>query len=346
MSATAMYVDQVLVHWGEDFMWQERKPVIKGRDETLRLWLNFGRSAHARQRAPGESPLTPKAVRDHLESVVRRTRQVVVKVTGGGGDMKRIGAHMDYIARTGRYKKRGEEEIELESEDGTLFKGKDDLEMLKDQWRLGGAPISQDVPSFVDADGRVRKSRREALNVIFSMPGGVDPEKVVAASRATAKELFANHQYVIAHHGDTNNPHAHVTVKMVGFDGQRLNPRKADLEQWRIEFAKQLNVRGVEAVATRRRTRLKRDKGESQAVREMKDRGMRPQRESTALTQAVARARALDNDKRISEAYRQIAQALASSPEPADRALAQGIKNLMKQHGVSIKLTPTRKPGI
>ena len=346
MSTTAMYVDQVLVHWGEDFMWQERKPVIKSRDEALRFLLTIGRSAQARQHTPGGSPLTPKAVRDHLEGVVRRTRQVMVKVTGGGGDMKRIGAHMDYIARSGRYKKKGEEEIELEAEDGTLFKGKEALEVLKDQWRLGGAPIRLEAPSFIEPDGRVRKPRREALNVIFSMPGGVDPEKVVAASRATAKVLFSNHQYVIAHHDDTNNPHAHVTVKMVGFDGQRLNPRKADLEQWRIEFAKQLNLRGVEAVATRRRTRLKRDKGESQAVREMKERGVRPQRESTATAQTGARARALENDQRIAQAYRQIAQALATSPDQADRALAQGLKHWMQEQGVSTKLSPTRKPRI
>lgn len=346
MSSTIMHVDGVLVHWGEDLVWDERKKVIKGKDDSMRLLARFGKGILDRKKSAGAPTVTPRAVRDHLEGIVRRARQVVVKVTGGGGDMKRIGSHIDYIARAGRYKKKGHDEIELETEDGFIVKGKEARDMLKEQWMQGGAPIPEQANEFVGRDGAVKKPRREALNVILSMPGGVDRESVIAAARATAKELFSNHQYVIAHHGDTDNQHAHVTVKMVGFDGKRLNPRKADLEQWRIAFAKQLNMRGIDAVATRRRTRLKREKGESQAVREMKERGIRPNRELTAMTQPEAKAKALGNEKKVIEAYSHIAQALAQSPEQSDRALAHGLKNLMQQHGVSIKFSPTQKPRI
>lgn len=346
MSSTVVHIDQVLVHWGEDLVWDERKPVIKGRDDTLKLLAKIGHSALTRHQFSDKSGVTPQSVRDHLTGIVKRSRQVMVKVTGGGSDMKRIGSHIDYIARAGRYKQKGADELELETEEGLIVRGKDARAMLKEQWMLAGAPIPETAQAIYGRDGAPKKPRREALNVILSMPGGVDREKVVAAARATAKELFANHQYVIAHHDDTDNPHAHITVKMVGFDGTRLNPRKADLEQWRIAFARQLNIRGVEAVATRRRTRLKRDKGESQAVREMKDRGVRPSREATAMTQPAAKARALENEQRVMHAYIQMAQALATSPDSADQSLAKGLKNLMQGHGVRITFNPQRKPGI
>lgn len=346
MSSTTVHIDQVLVHWGEDLVWDERKPVIKGRDDTLKLLAKLGHSALSRNQSSGKSGVTPQSVRDHLTGIVKRSRQVMVKVTGGGSDMKRIGSHIDYIARAGRYKHKGADELELETEEGLIVRGKQAREMLKEQWMLAGAPIPETVQTITGRDGSPKKPRREALNVILSMPGGVDREKVAAAARATAKELFANHQYVIAHHDDTDNPHAHVTVKMVGFDGTRLNPRKADLEHWRIAFARQLNIRGVEAVATRRRTRLQRDKGESQAVREMKARGVRPDREATAMTQPAAKARALENDQKVMNAYIQMAQALATSPDSADQNLAKGLKNLMRDHGVRTTIRPQRKPRI
>ncbi len=343
--ATQQFVDSVLVHWGEDLVWSERKAVKKGRDETKRILRVLGKVIDGRK-TPSSSNITPKAVRDHLFGFVRNSPEVVVKITGGGSDMKRIGSHIDYIARGGKYKKKSQEELELETEEGLVVRGKEARAILKEQWQMAGAPIPPEAHEFVGSDGKVKKPRREALNVILSMPAGVDREKVKAAARETAKALFSNHQYVIAHHSDTDSQHAHVTVKMMGLDGQRLNPRKADLENWRITFAKQLNARGVEAVATRRRTRLQRPKGESQAVRQMKDRGITPDREQSAKPQPKAVARALENEKKVVNAYNHIAQALALSPEASDRALARELQRTMQTHGVSIKLSPKLKPGV
>ncbi|BDU56989.1 hypothetical protein LTEGF4_26700 (plasmid) [Limnohabitans sp. TEGF004] len=342
--ATKQHVDNVLVHWGEDLVWSERKPVKKGKDETKRILNMIGSVIEGPKATPKASGLTPKAVRDNLVGVVRNLPQVVVKITGGGSDMKRIGSHIDYIARGGKYKKKGEEELELETEEGLVVRGKEARAMLKEQWQIAGAPIPPEAHEFIGSDGKVKKPRREALNVILSMPAGVDREKVKAAARATAKELFSNHQYVIAHHSDTDSQHAHVAVKMVGLDGQRMNPRKADLEQWRIAFAKQLNDRGIEAVATRRRTRLQRPKGESQAMRQMKDRGITPDRVKTAEAQPKAVERAQENEKKVVNAYTHMAQALAVSPDQSDRALARDLQRTMQNHGVAIKLTPTIKP--
>lgn len=342
--ATKQHVDNILVHWGEDLVWSERKPVKKGKDETKRILSMIGRVINGPKAAPKASGLTPKAVRDHLVGVVRNSPQVVVKITGGGSDMKRIGSHIDYIARGGKYKKKGEEELELETEECLVVRGKEARAMLKEQWQMAGAPIPSEAYEMIGSDGMVKKPRREALNVILSMPAGVDREKVKAAARATARGLFSNHQYVIAHHSDTDSQHAHVVVKMVGLDGHRMNPRKADLEQWRIAFANELNARGIEAVATRRRTRLQRPKCESQAVRQMKDRGITPERVTTAEAQPKALERAQENEKRVVNAYTHIAQALAVSPDQSDRALARQLQRTMQNHGVTIKLTTTIKP--
>ena len=323
------YVDGVLVHWGEEILW-ERGPVMKKESKPLRV-------------PAGD---TPQRVRSHIAAMVRRAPQVMVKVTGGGADMKRIGAHMDYIARGGRYKDKGEEELALETDDGKLILGKEARDWLKRLWAQSGEPIPLEVadPPPSETVWQKRK-RREALNVILSMPQGVDRQLVQAAARATAKKLFAeNHLFAMVHHEDTDHQHTHIVVKIVGHDGVRMNPRKADLEEWRITFAKELNLRGVDAAATRRRVRLQRAKGERQAVRQMKARGERPIREDTAVTQDVPKMRAIANEKRITKAYTEIAKALATSPELDDQQLAKGLNGYLRQQGVNVPVR--RQQGI
>lgn len=331
-------MNDVLVYWGEELLWDERRPVKKPKSDPVRLLM---RGVEALTQAAKQAKANK--VREHLVGVVRKSPQVVVKITGGGADMKRIGSHIDYIARGGRYKKKGQEELELETEEGLPVQGAEARAMLKEQWQLAGTPIPSEAVSFIGRDGKEHKPRREALNIIFSMPAGVNRDAVKAAARATAKELFGqNYQYVMAHHNDTDSQHAHVAVKMQGLDGKRLNPRKADLDRWRQVFAKKLNERGVEALATRRRTRLQRPKGESQAVRQMKDRGVAPDRIKSAVSQPLAVARALENEKRVVNAYTHITQALSTSPDANDRALAKNVRTALMAKGVSISLKPDK----
>jgi len=63
-----------------------------------------------------------------------------------------------------------------------------------------------------------------------------------------------------------------LTVRTLGHDGRKLNPRKADLEQWRQTFAAVLRDRGVEAEATPRRARGVVRKAEIGAVLRMRER--------------------------------------------------------------------------
>jgi hypothetical protein len=101
-------------------------------------------------------------------------------------------------------------------------------------------------------------ARRPKLvhKLVFSMPSGTPPDKVLGAVRDFAREEFAlKHRYAMVLHTDDDHPHVHVVVKAVSEQGERLNIRKETLRRWRAEFARQLRVRGVEANATERAVR-------------------------------------------------------------------------------------------
>ena len=338
--ASKVYVDRILVHWGEELLWDGNHRSVQKKAPLSSPTSGFRTGAAG----AGDAAIAAR-VRAQVAAMVRQAPQVMVKITGGGADMRRIGSHIDYIARGGRYKKKGEDELELETDDGQTIQGEDARRRLKEIFAFSGTPIAAEVQDFKNDTTIIRRQRREALNMILSMPHGINREQVKAAARATVKELFGeNHLYALVHHEDTNHQHTHVVVKMAGHDGKRLNPKKADLENWRLVFARHLNSRGIDAVATRRRVRLQRKKGESQAVRQIKDRGEKPLRELTSKTQDAHKMRAQENEKKASHAFSEMAKALASSEQPEDRQLAKGLQGYLQQHGVQVRLR--RQPGI
>jgi len=90
---------------------------------------------------------------------------------------------------------------------------------------------------------------------MWSMPAGTDSKKLLAAVRALAARQFAGHKYVMAMHTHQANPHVHLLVRAESDLGVRLNPRKADLHQWRMEFAAELRERGIAAAASHQAAR-------------------------------------------------------------------------------------------
>ena len=96
----------------------------------------------------------------------------MVKVTGGGRGMKAIAAHLRYISRGGR--------LDIEDDRGAVERGKEALHEIERQWRVGGAQIDAVSP------------RREAFNVMLSMPLGTDPLTVQWAAREFARVAFAD----------------------------------------------------------------------------------------------------------------------------------------------------------
>lgn len=221
---SAPNIDGVLITWGDRLFYPGNRMVKGGGPPKL-----SGKDAQRHA----------AAIRRRIEAtVLRRAPQVMVKVTGGGRGIRAIAAHFRYISKNGR--------LAMEDERGDVLRGRDSVHALTEDWRLGGSLIPDDP----DAG-----HRREAFNIMLSMPRGTDPMSVQCAAREFANAELVGHKYVMVLHDHQANPHAHISVRAESKQGRRLNPRKTDLHRWRETFAAKLRERGVEAEATRQATR-------------------------------------------------------------------------------------------
>lgn len=190
--------------------------------------------------------LTPAQI-ELIRRTVTRAPEVMVKVSGGRGSStsRGVNAHFNYISREG--------ELEIETDVGERLIGREAGQQLVRDWDLD---LDEDRHwSDLFATNR-RKPPKLAHKIIFSMPAGTSPGKVLAAVRDFAREEFGTkHRYAMVLHTDELHPHVHVVVKGVSEEGVRLNIRKATLRHWRRQFAQQLRARGVEANATDRSVR-------------------------------------------------------------------------------------------
>jgi hypothetical protein len=279
-------VDGVLVQWGDRLFYPENRIVRTPREVRL--------SAGLRERAI--------AIRARIQAtVVRRAPQVMVKVTGGGRGMAAIAAHFRYITKAGR--------LSFEDDRGVVGEGRDDLRDLAWQWQHGG--------SYIDETSH----RREAFNIMLSMPRGTDPVLLQRAAREFAGTELCDHRWVMVLHDHQANPHVHLSVRAESRHGKRLNPRKADLQRWRETFAEKLRGWGIDAEATRQATRGQYRSPEP--LWRIKARGagrLRSAREEPTSTPRAERSR-----EEAAAAWAHIARALARSEDPAERALARGI---------------------
>jgi len=182
-----------------------------------------------------------------IARTVRGTPEVMIKMLNQGGrDLGSVARHLKYLDRDG--------ELEIETDDSDPLKGKGATAALIDDWDL-----ALDAKRPPTADHKPRQAAKQPKLVhkmIFSMPAGTPPKKVLAAVKDFAREEFgAKHRYAMVLHTDEPHPHVHVVVKAMGYDGTRLNIRKATLRQWRREFARHLREHGVAANATERAVR-------------------------------------------------------------------------------------------
>ena len=266
---------------------------------------------------------------------MRGAPEVLVKVNGrqrGGGHVK---AHLDYIGRKGV--------VDIESRDGEILTSKEDVAERAAEW----------------SDTLQWRSRPtvSSVSLVFSMPAGTDPEKVMGAVRALAhSELSDNHDYVLALHTDTARPHVHLTVQAEGLDRVRFNPGPAQLSRFRERFAHELRARGVAAEATPRRARGSGIAGSSMAL--VKLRARLASGTSQTMTDAdrhtniqalsVARgqsdlppfiARGKTRWQQIRHAYEQAAAALGATGQSEDQALADDVLKFLDKHP-DINATP------
>ena len=299
-------IDGVLLQWGDRLFYPGNR-IVRVAPQP-KLVANLARRHAA-------------AIRARIEAtVVRRAPQVMVKVTGGGRGMQAIAAHFRYISKNGR--------LDIEDERGETMRGKDTLHELAEDWRLGGTLIDD-----IAEPGQ----RREAFNIMLSMPRGTDPLTVQHAAREFAKIELADHKYVMVLHDHQANPHVHISVRAESKHGKRLNPRKADLHRWRETFAEKLRDRGVEAEATRQATRGRnRNYDPLWRIKAREDGRLRTSRPS-AKSSAHARSTRAD----AVEAWRHIAAALSLSGDARDRGLADAIGHFVRE--ISADVSPNRQ---
>ena len=195
------------------------------------LWRGSAGSAHA----------------SAFDGAVKRSPQVMVKVTGRSKTAKGVAAHLDYIGREG--------DVAVEDQDGERVPH-ELLEEMAEDWgdTASGGP----------------RASTKAVAITFSMPTGTDAYSVRMAVRDTLKrEIGDNNDYVMALHTDTDHPHVHALIRAEGRDGRTFNPRPDDLQRLREGFRRELNARGIEAEATPCAFRMERQRGASMALTKM-----------------------------------------------------------------------------
>jgi hypothetical protein len=182
---------------------------------------------------------------EQIRRTVQRVPEVMVKVLSrASNDFKAAGNHLDYISRHGR--------LALETDDGDRSECQDGKAVLE-EWDVDIDDVRRQA---MVASTRGRKPPKLVHKLMFSMPAGTPPDKVLAAVRNFAREEFwGQHRYAFVLHTDEEHPHVHLVLKAVSEWGVRLNIKKATLRHWRSEFARSLRLLGVPANATERAVR-------------------------------------------------------------------------------------------
>lgn len=213
----------------------------------------------------------------NIKSVIKKSPEVMVKITGNSKGLSSVKHHLDYISRNG--------EVELVNERGETINGKAELKGLREE--LKSAQIPED------------SKKREFLHVMFSMPKGTPEKAMREAVAAFASEEFSNRRYVMAFHDDTDHSHIHLNVgtrDISRADEPRLSPRKDDLFRWRQGFADKLTELGIDAAASDRKHRFNYRKSENSTIRQI--RADNPK--SDVFNQRRAESKALDREIKAS----------------------------------------------
>ncbi len=317
------------------------------------------RVAHRRRPAPAAIGAgRPFHLRAELRAHLRKAPQVLVKITGKSRGMAGVTAHMRYIADGKELKyetnEQGGRGVRLEwaeqdsrraggsmlrpviTESGERISNWSSLDDLLKEWSRS--------PSAMPWTG----DRAEAVHILWQMPAGTDPRKMLLAVQAAAAAEFGGHKYAMALHQHQSTPHVHLIVRMEDVDGRRLNPRKADLHRWRLRFAHELRERGVDAAASRQRTRGYRQRHEDLWERKLDGR-QKALRERAVYARALGRAgvaeeleeradgmrraaptrsRPLDasaiaETSRARDRWNSVRRAMEQSSDPQDRSMAR-----------------------
>jgi len=284
----------------------------------------------SRRRSPREADLFAELppISYVWQTPIRRPRPAEWDIPDGAQSGRltpeHLKSHLEYITRKG--------ELTGETEQGALLVGRGGLKDLQNRWADDAA-----------LDDRRRRDGSLSVNIILSMPAGTDAAAVKDAARAFAIETFGhNHDYVFVQHLEDKHPHVHLTVRSLGHDGKRLNPRKADLQVWRERFAAELRLRGIAAEATPRRTRGRVRKADRGAVLALRKRNVIPYVDRRAREEVLWRVQNGKSGGRpwetqiqarqegIRRSYLNYAAELERSGSSTDHALAREIREFVR----------------
>jgi hypothetical protein len=253
-------------------------------DLGARPLLDIGSYA---RRGPGRRDYLSHDETKLIERTARGAPEVMVKVLSRGGqDLKAIGRHLGYLNRGG--------EVDIETDDGQRLSGKGVEKDLLEDWDLD----LEEHRRKVDLESWSRRPPPKLVHkLMFSMPAGTPPDRVLAAVKNFAREEFGlKHRYAMVLHTDEPHPHVHMVVKAVSEEGVRLNIRKAALREWRRGFARHLRALGIVANATERAVRGENRSPKRDGIYRAEQRG--ESRHTRARAEAVA-AELLKGDPRV-----------------------------------------------
>ena len=260
--------------------------------------------------------LTPAQV-EQIRRTVNRAPEVMVKVLPrDSNDLKAVEKHLDYIGRRGK--------LELETDDGERLGGRIGKRIL-DDWDLDIDDVRRQSGL---AATKGRKPPKIVHQLMFSMPPGTPPDKVLAAVRNFAREEFwGQHRYAMVLHTDEDHPHVHLVLKAVSEQGVRLNISKATLRHWRAEFARNLRLLGVAANATERAVRGQTQKAKKDGIYRASLRGdstyVRAQAEAVAaellkgnIRVEPGKRKLVETRRVVEDGWRSVANVLAKEGRP------------------------------
>ena len=243
--------------------------------------------------------LTPAQV-EQIRRTVQRAPEAVVKVLPkDANDLRAAGRHLDYIGRYGK--------LELETDDGGRLQGRIGKTLLSD-WDVDIDEVRRQSKL---AATKGRQPPKIVHKLMFSMPAGTPPDKVLGAVRNLAREEFwGQHRYAFTLHTDEDHPHVHLVLKAVSEQGVRLNIKKATLRHWRSEFARNLRLLGVAANATERAVRGETRKAKKDGIYRASVRGdsmyVRAQAEAVAAELLKRNGRVEPGKRALVETRRQV----------------------------------------
>jgi predicted transcriptional regulator len=205
----------------------------------------FDLASYARPGSSRRDHLSPQEI-EQISLTVQRAPEVMVKVlTRGGQDLEAVRRHLSYLNRGG--------DLEIETDDGERLKGERVESDLVSDWDL---ELEEHRRRSKLGPREDRTPPKMVHKLLFSMPPGTPPQKVLEAVRNFSREEFAlQHRYAMVLHTDEPHPHVHMVLKATSERGRRLNIRKATLRHWREEFARHLRTLGVPANSTQRYAR-------------------------------------------------------------------------------------------